>query len=40
MDRLVSEGKYVRVCGRERAKVESMHVRVGLYKMLLPFAGI
>lgn len=37
---MVCEGKYVCVCDRKRAMVESMHVRVGLYKMLLPFAGI
>ena len=40
MGQLVCDRKYVCVYGRERAKVESTHVRVGLYEMLLPFAGI
>ena len=42
MGLLVHEGKSVRVCSCEGAKVESTHVRVvGLfvYKMLLPFTG-
>ena len=42
MGQLVREGKSVRVCSHEGAKVESTHIRVvglSIYKMLLPFAG-
>ena len=40
MSHLVCEGKLAHVCSRVGAMVGSTHVRVvGLYKMLLPFAG-